>query len=114
MTDSASEGHIVNPTTEDEANSDPSRRGDVGDQGNDLRFAEEQQLINQQAERHGAAAATTSTATEGSYTSAPPTSDEGGYTGAQDPIQEGEYPDKDKAPVDVPEGEGEYTDRDRT
>jgi hypothetical protein len=114
MTDSASEGHIVNPTTEEEPNSDPLRRGDIGDQGNDLRFAEEQHLIDQQAERHGSAAASASSESEGSYTSAPTTDDQGGYTGAQNPIQEGEYPDKDKQIVDTPEGEGEYTDRDRT
>ncbi len=114
MTDSASEGHIVNPPTEDEANSDPNRRGDVGDQGNDLRFAEEQHLIDQQAERHGAAAATTSMETEGSYTSASTTNDEGGYTGAQQPDQEGEYPEKDRDRLNRPDDEGGYTDRDRT
>jgi hypothetical protein len=85
MTDSASEGHIVNPPTEDEANSDPNRRGDVGDQGNDLRFAEEQHLIDQQAERHGAAAATTSM-----------------------------DPEKDRDRLNRPDDEGGYTDRDRT
>jgi hypothetical protein len=114
MTDSASEGRIVNPTTEDEATSDPTRRGDVGDQGNDLRFAEEQQLINQQAERHGSAAAGTSSETEGSYTSASPTNDEGGYTGAQKPDLEGEYPEKDRDLLNSPDDDGEYTDRDRT
>jgi hypothetical protein len=114
MTDSASEGHIVNPTTDDGATPDTTRRGDVGDQGNDLRFAEEQQLINQQAERHGSAAASASSETEGSYTSAAPTSDEGGYTGAQKPDQEGEYPEKDRDLLNSPDDEGEYTDRDRS
>ncbi|MEV7649197.1 hypothetical protein [Arthrobacter sp. NPDC089319] len=39
------------PTPEEALNQTASenRAGDLGDQGNDLRFAEEQQLINQQA-----------------------------------------------------------------
>ncbi|TDK24675.1 hypothetical protein E2F48_12695 [Arthrobacter crusticola] len=113
MTDSASEGHIVNPAGEDESGSDPNRRGDIGDQGNDLRFAEEQQLINQQSERHGAAAGGTSKETEGSYTSTEPADTGGGYTGAQKPEQEGEYPEKDRDRLNSPDDEGEYTDRDR-
>ncbi|THJ65126.1 hypothetical protein E8P82_12480 [Arthrobacter echini] len=104
MTENAHEGHIVNPDAGRASTSDPDRPGDAGDQGNDLRFAEEQRLITEQAEPGQE---------EGSYTSADVEGDSGGYTSAQDPAEEGEYTDKDTARIDEPESQGEYTDRDR-
>ncbi|WP_049822065.1 hypothetical protein [Arthrobacter sp. H41] len=114
MTENAHGGHIVNPNEGDGSTSDPNWHGDAGDQGNDIRFAEEQGLINDQAGHDDASTAKSAAASEGSYTSAAPADDDGGYTGAQEPVEEGEYTDKDKPLVDIPEGEGEYTDRDRT
>lgn len=115
MTENTHGGHIVNPNEGDGSTSDPNWHGDAGDQGNDIRFAEEQQLINEQA--HGvdddASKPANPTDEDGHYPSAEPEGGSGGYTSAQNPAAEGEYTDKDKAPVDTPEGEGEYTDRDR-
>lgn len=114
MTENAHGGHIVNPNEGDGSTSDPNWHGDAGDQGNDIRFAEEQSLVNEQS-GHGndASAAQAAASSEGSYTSAAPADDTGGYTGAQEPVEEGEYTDKDKPLIDTPDGEGEYTDRDR-
>ncbi|WP_434995546.1 hypothetical protein [Arthrobacter sp. Ld5] len=118
MSENSHEGHIVNPNKGDGSTSDPNWHGDAGDQGNDLRFAEEQALINEQSE--GGATEVTHTAEagdavehEGHYTSAEPVGGSGGYTSAENPAEEGEYTDKDRPLVDPPEGEGEYTDRDR-
>lgn len=105
MTENNHDGHIVNPDAGRASTSDPNRPGDAGDQGNDLRFAEEQRLINEQADPVEEEA--------GSYTSAEPEGHSGGYTSAQDPAEEGEYTDKDTARIDEPEGQGEYTDHDR-
>ncbi|WP_298251955.1 hypothetical protein [uncultured Arthrobacter sp.] len=104
MTENSHDGHIVNPDAGRASTSDPNRPGDAGDQGNDLRFAEEQQLISEQADPVD---------DEGDYTSAEPQGHSGGYTSAQDPAEEGEYTDKDAPLVDEPEGQGEYTDSDR-
>ncbi|WP_035771689.1 hypothetical protein [Arthrobacter sp. Br18] len=113
MTENAHGGHIVNPNKGDGSTSDPNWHGDAGDQGNDIRFAEEQGLINDQAGHGDTSTAQAAAASEGSYTSAAPADDDRGYTGAQEHATEGEYTDKDKPLVDTPDGEGEYTDRDR-
>ena len=110
MTENSHDGHIVNPNKGDGSTSDPNWHGDAGDQGNDLRFSEEQALINEQAQ--GGSAGDTAE-DEGHYTSAPAAGESGGYTSAENPAEEGEYTDKDKQLVDEPEGEGGYTDRDR-
>ncbi len=115
MTENAHGEHIVNPNEGDGATSDPNWHGDAGDQGNDLRFAEEQQLIHEQA---GRAERDTSEAVDadgqgGQYTSSEPAGASGGYTSSQDPAEEGEYTDKDKPLIEEPEGQGDYTDRDR-
>lgn len=118
MTENSHEGHIVNPNKGDGSTSDPNWHGDAGDQGNDLRFAEEQALINEQAEG-GSTEATKGTEAgdavehEGHYTSAEPAGGSGGYTSAENPAEEGEYTDKDRPLIDPPHTEGEYTDRDR-
>ncbi|TKV28925.1 hypothetical protein FDK12_04460 [Arthrobacter sp. NamB2] len=114
MTENAHGGHIVNPNEGDGSTSDPNWQGDIGDQGNVIRFAEEQALINQQAGRadHDASEVVDDGG-EGNYTSSEPSGSSGGYTSAQSPAEEGEYTDKDKPLVDTPEGEGDYTDRDR-
>ena len=121
MTEKAHGGHIVNPdegdvnrNEGDGSTSDPNWRGDLGDQGNDVRFAEEQALINQQAGRADRTQDDIDAAEEnGTYTSAEPVGGSGGYTSAQDPAEEGEYTDMDKPVVDEPEGQGGYTDTDR-
>ncbi|MUK01004.1 hypothetical protein GM708_03105 [Vibrio cholerae] len=115
MTENAHGGHIVNPNEGDGSTSDPNWHGDAGDQGNDLRFAEEQALINEQADRadRDPAEAVAAAAQEGHYTSTEPSDASGGYTSSQDSVEEGEYTDKDKPLADAPEGEGGYTDRDR-
>ncbi|MCU1634713.1 MAG: hypothetical protein JWM61_3365 [Micrococcaceae bacterium] len=115
MTENAHGGHIVNPNKGDGSTSDPNWHGDIGDQGNDLRFAEEQALIKEQADRadRDPSEAVAASEQEGHYTSSEPAEGSGGYTSAQDPVKEGEYTDKDRPLVDDPEGEGEYTDRDR-
>ncbi len=40
---------LTNPKPSGQASGDDNYRGDIGDQGNDLRFAEEQELIREQA-----------------------------------------------------------------
>jgi hypothetical protein len=97
MTENAHGGHIVNPNEGDGSTSDPNWQGDVGDQGNDLRFAEEQALINQQADRadRDPEEAVAASQQEGHYTR----SDADG-SGAGDSSQgssdEGEYTDTDR------------------
>ncbi|MEC5199411.1 hypothetical protein RCH21_001642 [Arthrobacter sp. PL16] len=115
MTENAHGGHIVNPNEGDGSTSDPNWHGDIGDQGNDLRFAEEQALIKEQADRadRDPSEAAAAAEQEGHYTSSAPAEGSGGYTSAQEPEKEGEYTDKDRPLVDDPETEGEYTDRDR-
>jgi hypothetical protein len=115
MTENAHGGHIVNPNEGDGSTSDPNWRGDIGDQGNDVRFAEEQALINEQAGRadRDTSVDVDAAEEEGQYTSTEPAGASGGYTSSQVPEEEGEYTDKDKPLIDEPEGQGEYTDRDR-
>lgn len=114
MTDNAHGGRIVNPNEGDGSTSDPNWQGDIGDQGNDIRLAEEQALINEQAGRaDGNASGTADDGAEGNYTSSEPAGESGGYTSSQSSAEEGEYTDKDKPLVDAPQGEGDYTDRDR-
>jgi hypothetical protein len=115
MTENAHGGHIVNPNKDDGSTSDPNWQGDIADQGNDVRFAEEQSLINEQAGRadRDTSVDVDAAEEEGQYTSAEPAGASGGYTSSQAPEQEGEYTDKDKPLIEEPEGQGEYTDRDR-
>lgn len=99
----------VNPNKGDGATSDPNWHGDAGDQGNDLRFAEEQQLINSQAQNadvDGSAGAT------GGYTGAQRADGAGDYVEGQDAASEGEYTDADGQTDNDAEVEGEYTDVD--
>lgn len=49
MVDSNSDGTIVNPGAEYVREPDEDEVGDIGDEANDLRFSEEQQLINEQS-----------------------------------------------------------------
>lgn len=101
----------VNPNKGDGSTSDPNWRGDAADQGNDLRFAEEQQLINSQAQNadpDGIGA----DGVAGGYTGAQVPEPSGGYTGSQDRTEEGEYTDADGLANDDAEVEGEYTDVD--
>ncbi|MDN4609718.1 MULTISPECIES: hypothetical protein [Arthrobacter] len=115
MTENAHGGRIVNPNKGDGSTSDPNWQGDIADQGNDVRFAEEQSLINEQAGRadRDTSVDVDAAEEEGQYTSAEPAGASGGYTSSQAPEEEGEYTDKDKPLIEEPEGQGEYTDRDR-
>ncbi|NJC24337.1 hypothetical protein BJ994_003413 [Arthrobacter pigmenti] len=101
----------VNPNKGDGATSDPNWHGDAGDQGNDLRFAEEQQLINSQAQNADPEAGGAS-GTTGGYTGAQTANSDGGYTEGQDAPTEGEYTDADGVSDNDAEVEGEYTDVD--
>ena len=101
----------VNPNKDDGSTSDPNWHGDAGDQGNDLRFAEEQQLINSQAQNADAVGETTGAAT-GGYTGAQRADGVGEYTEGQDQLDEGEYTDKDGTTDADSNIEGEYTDAD--
>jgi len=98
MTENAHDGHIVNPNQGDGSTSDPNWHGDLGDQGNDLRFAEEQALINEQADRaeRDPAEAVAASEQEGHYTSNDPGNDSVGHTSDQDSPDEGEYTDSDR------------------
>ena len=91
---------LRNPTPSGQAQNDDNLRGDVGDQGNDLRFAEEEQLIREQAAKPSA------------NTDVPAT-DQGTYAAA-----EGEYTDadgaKDAPSRDADEDKGGYTDSEGT
>lgn len=101
----------VNPNQGDGSTSDPNWHGDAGDQANDLRFAEEQQLINSQAQNAEAGGAAGSGAT-GGYTGAQRADGAGDYTEGQDQPDEGEYTDADgQTDIDL-EREGEYTNVD--
>ena len=97
MTENAHGGHIVNPNEGDGSTSDPNWQGDVGDQGNDLRFAEEQALINEQADRadRDPEEAVSASQQEGHYTSND-TSGSGVSGSTQDSPDEGEYTDTDR------------------
>lgn len=100
----------VNPNKGDGSTSDPNWHGDAGDQANDLRFAEEQQLINSQAQNEdteGVAAGG-----RGGYTNAQRAGDAGDYTEGQDQPDEGEYTDVDGTTDADSDLQGEYTDAD--
>jgi hypothetical protein len=101
----------VNPNEGDGSTSDPNWRGDAGDQGNDLRFAEEQQLINSQAQNDETAADPSGGAT-GGYTGAQRADGVGEYTEGQNQLDEGEYTDVDGTTDADSNLEGEYTDVD--
>lgn len=101
MTENAHDGHIVNPNEGDGSTSDPNWHGDLGDQGNDLRFAEEQALINEQADRadRDPQDAVAAAAQEGHYSREDDDASKGtagGYTSSQDSSGEGEYTDSDR------------------
>lgn len=101
----------VNPNKGDGSTSDPNWHGDAGDQGNDLRFAEEQQLINSQAQNDESTADPTGGVT-GGYTGAQRADGVGEYAEGAGQVDEGEYTDVDGT-TDVDSGvEGEYTDAD--
>ena len=84
------ETQFTDPKPSGQASGDDNYRGDIGDQGNDLRFAEEQELIREQA------------------------------SPASVKHEEGEYTDADgrKQPPSsspsAPETEGSYTDSEGT
>lgn len=101
----------VNPNRGDGSTSDPNWHGDAGDQGNDLRFAEEQQLINSQAQNADVGGVSGSGAT-GGYTGAQRADGAGEYTEGSDQPDEGEYTDVDGTTDADAEVEGEYTDVD--
>lgn len=101
----------VNPNEGDGSTSDPNWHGDAGDQGNDLRFAEEQQLINSQAQNADTAGDAAGTVT-GGYTGAQRADGAGEYTEGQDQLDEGEYTDVDGTTDADSNVEGEYTDVD--
>ena len=101
----------VNPNKGDGSTSDPNWHGDAGDQANDLRFAEEQQLINSQAQNDESVADSTGTVT-GGYTNAQRADGVGEYTEGESQLTEGEYTDVDGT-TDVDSGvEGGYADAD--
>lgn len=101
----------VNPNEGDGATSDPNWHGDAGDQGNDLRFAEEQQLINSQAQ-NADAVGDASAGVTGGYTGAQRADGVGEYTEGGDQLDEGEYTDVDGTTDADSDVEGEYTDVD--
>jgi hypothetical protein len=101
----------VNPNKGDGSTSDPNWHGDAGDQGNDLRFAEEQQLINSQSQNDESVAGPTGGVT-GGYTGAQRADGVGEYTEGQDQPDEGEYTDVDGTTDADPNAQGEYTDVD--
>lgn len=101
----------VNPNRGDGSTSDPNWRGDAGDQGNDLRFAEEQQLINSQAQNDESVADETGSVT-GGYTGAQRADGVGEYTEGESQLDEGEYTDVDGTTDADPDRQGEYTDAD--
>lgn len=100
----------VNPNKGDGSTSDPNWHGDAGDQGNDLRFAEEQQLINSQSQN--AEPASDADGVTGGYTGAQRADGVGEYTEGQDQVDEGEYTDKDGTTDADSNVEGGYTDAD--
>jgi hypothetical protein len=101
----------VNPNKGDGSTSDPNWHGDAGDQANDLRFAEEQQLINSQAQNDQSVADPTGSVT-GGYTNAQRADGAGEYTEGESHLAEGKYTDVDGT-IEVDSGvEGGYTDAD--
>ncbi|NOJ59366.1 MULTISPECIES: hypothetical protein [unclassified Arthrobacter] len=115
MSEQANEGQIVTPNDGGGATSDENYRGDAGDQANDLRFSEEQQLINSQAKGEFPDSDTENLepVPGGGYTGAQKRgATDSGFTGEQDPAKEGEYTDIEEDPADGTGPEGEYTDAD--
>ncbi|WAP51918.1 hypothetical protein OL239_00720 [Arthrobacter sp. ATA002] len=80
------EEQLTDPKPSGQSTGDDNWRGDAGDQGNDIRFAEEEQLIREQA-----SPASVNRDDEGEYTDAEgagstggtPAKEEGGYTDAE-------------------------------
>lgn len=78
------EENLTDPKPSGQSTGDDNLRGDAGDQGNDLRFAEEEALIREQA-----SPASVNHEEEGEYTDRDdadgpkPTKDEGGYTDSE-------------------------------
>ncbi|MCC3268918.1 hypothetical protein MUG94_00375 [Arthrobacter gengyunqii] len=78
------EEQLTDPKPSGQSTGDDNYRGDAGDQGNDIRFAEEEALIREQA-----SPASLNKDDEGEYTDrddadgAGNTKDEGGYTDAE-------------------------------
>ena len=93
------EEQLKDPKPSGVSTNDDNYRGDVGDQGNDIRFAEEEALIREQSSRSSLS------------------TDEGEYTDADgvraDRHPEGEYTDADGVRADR-HPEGEYTDSEGT
>ncbi|WP_028281444.1 hypothetical protein [Arthrobacter sp. H5] len=108
---SKDEGREVNPNEGGGSTSDENWHGDAGDQANDLRFAEEQQLINSQAHGEFPDGSVDETVT-GGYTGAQTPTSDGGYTSAENSVEEGEYTDVEGDATGVTEREGQYTDAD--
>lgn len=75
MSEQSNEGQVRNPNEGGGATSDPNWQGDAGDQGNDLRLAEEQRLIREQGSGKSDVG--------------------GGYTGREGDLEEGEYTDQE-------------------
>ncbi|MCC9197439.1 hypothetical protein QNO08_00375 [Arthrobacter sp. zg-Y820] len=78
------EEQLTDPKPSGQSTADDNYRGDAGDQGNDIRFAEEEQLIREQASPKSV-----NRDDEGEYTDAEGAEggksgkDEGGYTDAE-------------------------------
>ena len=116
------EEQLTDPKPSGQSTGDDNLRGDAGDQGNDIRFAEEEQLIREQS-----SPAALHRDEEGEYTdvddagTAKPAEGEGQYTDVDDagdpqPAEsEGTYTDVDDAGAPQPtSGEGGYTDAEGT
>lgn len=82
------EEQLTDPKPSGQSTGDDNYRGDAGDQGNDIRFAEEEQLIREQASP-ASVKRDDEGDDEGEYTDAEgtgggkPSKDEGGYTDAE-------------------------------
>ena len=116
------EEQLTDPKPSGQSTGDDNIRGDFGDQGNDIRFAEEEALIREQG-----SPASLHREEDGEYTDVDDTDtakaveDEGEYTDTDDtgnvgPVQvHGEYTDVDDTnSVKPAEGEGSYTDAEGT
>lgn len=96
------EEQLTDPKPSGQSTGDDNLRGDAGDQGNDIRFAEEEALIREQA-----SPASLEHNNDGEYT------DRDDAESAQASQPEGEYTDRDDADrAKSSQPEGEYTDRD--
>ncbi|MFZ3452068.1 hypothetical protein [Arthrobacter sp. 7Tela_A1] len=81
------EERLTDPKPSGQSTGDDNWRGDVGDQGNDIRFAEEQELIRQQA------SPASLNKDEGEYTDADGSKEPPSRGGARD--EEGGYTDSE-------------------